>query len=167
LDHFRDSDNPVVAGLWPSRWRRPDPHIARGCIDCVRVEPAHRSQIYGVRQPKKPDLRGRQGLILPLLLFWAGWPSLWLWLGSFGAGDQASDGGDEKSGLNRPEKSRPAKPKIATVRNADVDRQKTGNGAVNRASVGQTRKSSVQATIVVQPVLSESAAGTPSYERMP
>ena len=32
--------------------------------------------------------------------------------------------------LNRLEKSRPTKPKIATVRNADVNRQKTGNAAV-------------------------------------
>ena len=78
-----------------------------------------------------------------------------------------SDGGDENAGLTWSEKSRPAKPKIATDRNADVDRRKTGNGAVSRASVGSTRKSSVQATIAVQPVLSESAAGTPSYKRMP
>jgi hypothetical protein len=78
-----------------------------------------------------------------------------------------SDGGDENAGLNWSEKSRPAKPKIATDRNADVDRQKTGNGAVNRAGVGPTRKSPVQATIAVQSVLSESAAGAPSYKRMP
>jgi len=69
--------------------------------------------------------------------------------------------------LNRLEESRPAKTKIATVYNADVNRQKTGNGAVNRASVEPIRKSSVQATSAVQPVLLESAVGTPSYKRMP
>ena len=68
--------------------------------------------------------------------------------------------------LNRLEKSRPTKPKIAAVRNADVNRQKTGNGAVYSATVGPNRISSVQATSAVQPVLLESP-GTPSYERMP
>jgi len=63
--------------------------------------------------------------------------------------------------LNRLEKSRPTKPKIATVRNADVNRQKTGNGAVYSATVGPNRISSVQATSAVQPVSLESAAGTP------
>jgi len=69
--------------------------------------------------------------------------------------------------LNRLEKSRPAKPTIATVRDADVNRQKTGNGAVYSATVGPNRKSAVQATSAVQPVSLESAAGTPSYKRMP
>jgi hypothetical protein len=63
--------------------------------------------------------------------------------------------------LNRLEKSRPTKPKIAAVRNADVNRQKTGNGAVYSASVEPIRESSVQATSAVQPVSLESAAGTP------
>ena len=61
--------------------------------------------------------------------------------------------------LNRLEKSRPTKPKIATVRDADVNRQKTGNGAVYSATVGPNRKSSVQVTSAVQPVSLESAAG--------
>ena len=69
--------------------------------------------------------------------------------------------------LDRLEKSRPTKPKIATVRDADVNHQKTGNGAVYSATVGPNRKSSVQATSAVQPVSLESAAGTPSYRRMP
>jgi hypothetical protein len=69
--------------------------------------------------------------------------------------------------LNGLEKSRPTKPKIATVRDADVNRQKTGNGAVYSATVGPNRKPSVQATSAVQPVSLESAAGTPSYKRMP
>ena len=69
--------------------------------------------------------------------------------------------------LNRLEKSRPTKPKIAPVRVAFVNRQKTGNGAVYRATVGLNRKSSVQTTSAVQPVSLESAAGTPSYKRMP
>jgi hypothetical protein len=69
--------------------------------------------------------------------------------------------------LNRLEKSRPTKPKIATVRDADVNRQKTGNGAVYSATVGPNRKSAVQATSAVQPVSLESAAGTPSYKRLP
>ena len=69
--------------------------------------------------------------------------------------------------LNRLEKSRPTKPKIATVRDADVNRQKTGNGAVYSATVGPNRKSSVQATSAVQPVSLESAAGTPGYKRTP
>ena len=63
--------------------------------------------------------------------------------------------------LNRLEKSRPTKPKIASVRNADVNRQKTGNAAVYSATVGPNRISSVQATSAVQPVSLESAAGTP------
>ncbi len=44
--------------------------------------------------------------------------------------------------VNRLEKSRPTKPKIATVRNADVNRQKTGNAAVYSATVGPNRISS-------------------------
>ena len=63
--------------------------------------------------------------------------------------------------LNRLEKSKPTKPKIATVRNADVNRQKTGNGAVYSATVGPNRKSSAQATSAVQPVSLEFVAGTP------
>lgn len=47
--------------------------------------------------------------------------------------------------LNRMEKSRPKKPKIATVRAADVNLQKTGNGAIRSATMGPNRKSSVQA----------------------
>ena len=63
--------------------------------------------------------------------------------------------------LNRLEKSRPTKPKIATVRNADVNRQKTGSAAVYHATVGPNGKASVQVTNAVQPVSLESAAGTP------
>jgi uncharacterized protein (DUF1786 family) len=63
--------------------------------------------------------------------------------------------------LNRLEKSKPTKPKIATVRDADINRQKTGNAAVYSAAVGPNRISSVQATSAVQPVSLESAAGTP------
>jgi hypothetical protein len=69
--------------------------------------------------------------------------------------------------LNRLEKSRHAKPKIATVRDADVNRQKTGNGAVYSATVGPNGKSSVQATSAVQPVSLESAAAAASYKRKP
>ncbi len=67
--------------------------------------------------------------------------------------------------LSRLEKSRPTKPKIATVRDPDVNRQKTGNGAVYSATVGPNRISSVQATSAVQPVSLESAAGTPKEIR--
>jgi hypothetical protein len=63
--------------------------------------------------------------------------------------------------LNRLEKSIPTKPKIATVGNADVNRQKTGNAAAYHATLGPNGLSSVQATSVVQPVSLESAAGTP------
>ena len=63
--------------------------------------------------------------------------------------------------LNRLEKSRLTKPKIATVRDADVNRRKSGNGAFYSATVGPNRISSVQATSAVQPVSLESAAGTP------
>jgi hypothetical protein len=63
--------------------------------------------------------------------------------------------------LNWSEKSGPTKPKIATVRDANVSRQKTGNGAVYSATVGPNRISSVQATSAVQPVSLESTAGTP------
>jgi hypothetical protein len=63
--------------------------------------------------------------------------------------------------LNRLEKSRLTKPKIVTVRNAEVNRQKTGNAAVYSATVGPGRISSVQVTSAVQPVSLESAARTP------
>jgi hypothetical protein len=63
--------------------------------------------------------------------------------------------------LNRLEKSRSKKPKIVSVRDADVNRERTGNGAVYSATVGLNRISSVQATSAVQPVSLESAAGTP------
>jgi hypothetical protein len=69
--------------------------------------------------------------------------------------------------LDRLEKSGPTKPKIATVRDADLNRKKTGNGAAYSAAVGPNRKSPVQVTSAVQPVSLESAAGTPSYKRMP
>jgi len=69
--------------------------------------------------------------------------------------------------LDRLEKSRPTKPKIATARDADVNGRKTGNGAVYSATVGPNRKSSMQATSAVHPVSLESAAGTPGYKRMP
>ena len=42
--------------------------------------------------------------------------------------------------LDRLEKSRPTKPKIAPVRDADVNRQKTGNGAVYNATVEPNTK---------------------------
>jgi hypothetical protein len=54
--------------------------------------------------------------------------------------------------LNRLEKSRPTKPKIATVRDANVNRQKTGIGAHYSATVGRNGKPSVQATSAIQPV---------------
>jgi hypothetical protein len=63
--------------------------------------------------------------------------------------------------LNRLEKSRPTRPKIATVRVADVNRQKTGNGVLYSATAGPNGISSAQATSAVQPVSLESAAGTP------
>jgi len=69
--------------------------------------------------------------------------------------------------LNRSEKSRPMKPTIVTVRDADVNRQKTENGVVHNATVGLNRKSPTQATNAVQPVSLESATGTPGYKRMP
>ena len=67
--------------------------------------------------------------------------------------------------LNRLEKSRLTKPKIATVRDADVNRRKSGNGAFYSATVGPNRISSVQATSAVQPVSLESVAGTPKEIR--
>jgi len=67
--------------------------------------------------------------------------------------------------LNRLEKLIPTKPKIATVRNADVSRQKTGNAAVYHATVGPNRLASVQAASEVQPVSLQSAAGTPKENR--
>jgi len=69
--------------------------------------------------------------------------------------------------LDRLEKSRSTKPKIATVRYTDVNRQKAGNGAIYSATVRPNRESPVQATITIQPVSLETAAGTPSYKRMP
>ena len=43
--------------------------------------------------------------------------------------------------LDRLEKSRPTKPKIAPVRDADANHQKTGNGAAYSATVGRNTKS--------------------------
>jgi len=67
--------------------------------------------------------------------------------------------------VNRLEKSIPAKPKIAPVRNADVNRQQTANAAVYHATVGPNRTAFVQATSAVQPVSLQSAAGTPKEKR--
>ena len=69
--------------------------------------------------------------------------------------------------LDRLEKLRAIKPKIATVRDAMVNRQETGNDPVSSATVGSNRKSPVQATSVAQPVSLKSTAGTPGYKRMP
>jgi hypothetical protein len=63
--------------------------------------------------------------------------------------------------LNRLEKSRPTKAKIVTVRDADVNRRKTGNGAIYSVTVAPNGISSAQATSAVQPVSLRSAAGTP------
>ena len=62
--------------------------------------------------------------------------------------------------LNRLDKSRPKKPKIATVRSADVNRPITGNDAVFSATTGTNRKSSVQAKSTVTPVSLMSARGS-------
>jgi hypothetical protein len=67
--------------------------------------------------------------------------------------------------VNRLEKWIPANPKIATVRNADVMRQKTGHAAVYHAMVGPNRMASGQASSVVRPVSLGSAAGTPKEKR--
>jgi len=69
--------------------------------------------------------------------------------------------------LDRLERSRPTRPKIATVHDADLNRKKTGNGVAYSATVGPNTKSFVHATSAVQPVSLESPAGTPSYKRMP
>jgi hypothetical protein len=69
--------------------------------------------------------------------------------------------------LDRLEKSRATKPKIASVRDPNLNHQNTRNAAVYSATVGQNRKSSTQGTSAVQPVSLESAAGTPGYKRMP
>ena len=67
--------------------------------------------------------------------------------------------------VNRLEKSRLTKPKIASVGNADANRRKTGNAGVYRATVGPNKMSSVQATNAVQPVSLESAARAPRERR--
>ena len=67
--------------------------------------------------------------------------------------------------LNRLEKSRPTKPKIVSVRDADVNRRETGNGALYSVTVGPNGKSSVRATSVVRPVSLESAVGIPKEIR--
>ncbi len=69
--------------------------------------------------------------------------------------------------LNRLEKSWPTKPKFVPVRDADVNRQKTGTGAAYSATMRTIRKSSGQATSAAQPIVVESAAGTPGDKRMP
>ena len=66
--------------------------------------------------------------------------------------------------VNRLEPSKSTKPKLASVRSADVNRQKTGNAAVYNATVGPNGKSSLQATSAVRPVSLESA-GTPKERR--
>jgi len=55
--------------------------------------------------------------------------------------------------LDKTGKSKPTKPRIATVGDAGVIRQKTGNEAVSSAIVGPNRTSSAQAATPVQPVL--------------
>ena len=69
--------------------------------------------------------------------------------------------------LDRLERSRPTKLRITPVRDVDANHQKTGNGIVYIATGGPNRKPSVQATSAVHPVSLESAAGAPSYKRMP
>lgn len=69
--------------------------------------------------------------------------------------------------LDRLERSRPAKQKIATVHDAEVNRQKTADRAVYSATVGANGKSSGQAKSAVQPASLESAAGAASYTRKP
>ena len=54
--------------------------------------------------------------------------------------------------LGRLEKSKATKPKIASVRDADLNHKKTGSGAAYSATVGPNRKTSVQVTSAVQPV---------------
>ena len=54
--------------------------------------------------------------------------------------------------LSRLEKSKPTQPRIAPLRGADVNRQKTSKGAVYNATVGRNGKPSVQATNAIQPV---------------
>ena len=60
--------------------------------------------------------------------------------------------------LDRLEKSRATKPKIASVRDPNLNHQNTRNAAAYSATVGQNRKSSTPATSAVQPVSLESAA---------
>ena len=69
--------------------------------------------------------------------------------------------------LDRLEKSRATKPKIASVRDPNLNHQNTRNAAVYSATVGQNRKSSTQATSPVQPVSLKSAAGTAVFSRTP
>ena len=69
--------------------------------------------------------------------------------------------------LNRQEMSKPTKPKIATLRDADVNRQKTGKGAAYSATLGANRISSGQAKSAVHPVSLESPAADPSYKHIP
>jgi hypothetical protein len=54
--------------------------------------------------------------------------------------------------LSRLEKSTPTQPRIAPIRNADANRQKTRIGAHYSATVGRNGKPSVQATSAIQPV---------------
>ena len=54
--------------------------------------------------------------------------------------------------LDQLEKSRATKPKIASVRDADLNRKTTGSSAAYSATVGPNRKMSVQVSSAVQPV---------------
>ncbi len=62
--------------------------------------------------------------------------------------------------LNRPEKSRRAKPNRDIVRDADLDYQSTGNVTVNRANGRSIGESPAQAKSLVLSVLSKSAGSS-------
>lgn len=59
--------------------------------------------------------------------------------------------------LTQVEKSRPTKTKTAPVRDANLNRQKTGNGVMYTESVEPNRAAPVQATSAVRPVSLDSA----------
>jgi hypothetical protein len=69
--------------------------------------------------------------------------------------------------LDRLEKSKAIKPKIAPAYDAVVNRPISGNGIIYSTTGGPYTKPSVQAAGAAQPLPMESAAGTPSYKRMP
>jgi hypothetical protein len=65
------------------------------------------------------------------------------------------------------ERSSPTKPKFATVRAVDVNRQENGNPSERSSALAPHGKSTAKAMNTVQPVALKSVAATPGYALLP